>query len=49
MGSTQVTAAYATHLNHIEPGKDYSCWDTVAIDCLVPRQCLGSIGLAPKG
>ena len=53
MGATHVTVAIR---NPAEPDRVWD-WrhlglflvDTGATDCLVPRQCLESIGLTPKG
>ena len=49
MGATHVTVAIR---NPAEPDRTWEglfLVDTGATDCLVPRQCLESIGLAPKG
>ena len=49
MGVTHVTAVVR---NPAEPGRTWEglfLVDTGATDCLVPRQCLESIGLKPKG
>ncbi len=49
MGATHVTALIR---NPAEPDRTWEglfLVDTGATDCLVPRQCLESIGLAPKG
>ncbi len=49
MGATHVTVAIR---NPAEPDRVWEglfLVDTGATDCLVPRQCLESIGLTPKG
>ncbi len=49
MGTTQVTVAIR---NPAEPDRAWEgifLVDTGAVDCLVPRQHLESIGLSPKG